>query len=150
MKYIKKNKWVLIPISVFVLVMIFAVVGIVNLVIPNDSKDLYGNRLENIEKNKISDDNVFLIEEQLLATGKVKSVSYDLKGKLINYILVVNDDVDKVTSQSLTAKILEGFEQNIKEYYDFQVFITTEQESEIYPIIGYKHFNSANFVWTNN
>ena len=55
-----------------------------------------------------------------------------------------------MTSQSLTAKILEGFEQNIKEYYDFQVFITTEQESEIYPIIGYKHFNSANFVWTNN
>ena len=105
MKYIKKNKWVLIPISVFVLVMIFAVVGIVNLVVPNDSKDLYGNRLENIEKNKISDDNVSLIEEQLLATGKVKSVSYDLKGKLINYILVVNDDVDKVTSQSLTAKI---------------------------------------------
>lgn len=150
MKYIKKNKWVLIPISVFVLVMIFAVVGIVNLVVPNDSKDLYGNRLENIEKNKISDDNVSLIEEQLLATGKVKSVSYDLKGKLINYILVVNDDVDKVTSQSLTAKILEGFEQNIKEYYDFQVFITTEQESEIYPIIGYKHFNSSNFVWTNN
>ena len=150
MKYIKKNKWVLIPISVFVLVMIFAVVGIVNLVVPNDSKDLYGNRLENIEKNKISDDNVSLIEEQLLATGKVKSVSYDLKGKLINYILVVNDDVDKVTSQSLTAKILEGFEQNIKEYYDFQVFITTEQESEIYPIIGYNHFNSANFVWTNN
>ena len=131
MKYIKKNKWVLIPISVFVLVMIFAVVGIVNLVVHNDSKDLYGNRLENIEKNKLS-------------------VSYDLKGKLINYILVVNDDVDKVTSQSLTAKILEGFEQNIKEYYDFQVFITTEQESEIYPIIGYKHFNSANFVWTNN
>ena len=74
MKYIKKNKWVLIPISVFVLVMIFAVVGIVNLVVPNDSKDLYGNRLENIEKNKISDDNVSLIEEQLLATGKVKSV----------------------------------------------------------------------------
>ena len=45
MKYIKKNKWVLIPISVFVLVMIFAVVGIVNLVVPNDSKDLYGNML---------------------------------------------------------------------------------------------------------
>lgn len=150
MKYIKKNKWVLIPMSVFIVVMIFAIIGIVNLVVPNDKKNLYGNRLENIEANKINEENIKNIEEQLLNTGKVKSVNYDLKGKLINYVLVINDDADRVTAQNLTSKILEGFDQNIKEFYDFQVFIKTETESEIFPIIGYKHFSSVNFVWTNN
>lgn len=150
MKYIKKNKWVLIPMSVFIIVMIFAIIGIVNLVVPNDKKNLYGNRLENIEANKINEENIKNIEEQLLNTGKVKSVNYDLKGKLINYVLVINDDADRVTAQNLTSKILEGFDQNIKEFYDFQVFIKTETESEIFPIIGYKHFSSVNFVWTNN
>lgn len=149
MKYIKKNKWVLIPILVFIIVMAFAIIGIVNLVIPNDTKDLYGNRLDKIEENQISEESIKKIEEQLLDTGKVKTVTYDVKGKLVNYILVVNSDVDKVTAQNLTTKILECFEQNIKDFYDFQVFIKTEEESEIFPIIGYKHTNSVNFVWTN-
>lgn len=149
MKYIKKNKWVLIPILVFIIVMAFAIIGIVNLVIPNDTKDLYGNRLDKIEENQISEESIKKIEEQLLDTGKVKTVTYDVKGKLVNYILVVNSDVDKVTAQNLTTKILECFEQNIKDFYDFQVFIKTEEESEIFPIIGYKHINSVNFVWTN-
>lgn len=149
MKYIKKNKWVLIPILVFIIVMALAIIGIVNLVIPNDTKDLYGNRLDKIEENQISEESIKKIEEQLLDTGKVKTVTYDVKGKLVNYILVVNSDVDKVTAQNLTTKILECFEQNIKDFYDFQVFIKTEEESEIFPIIGYKHTNSVNFVWTN-
>ena len=149
MKYIKKNKWVLIPILVFIIVMVLAIIGIVNLVIPNDTKDLYGNRLDKIEENQISEESIKKIEEQLLDTGKVKTVTYDVKGKLVNYILVVNSDVDKVTAQNLTTKILECFEQNIKDFYDFQVFIKTEEESEIFPIIGYKHTNSVNFVWTN-
>ena len=150
MKYFKKNKWVLIPITVFIVVMILAIIGIVNLVVPNDSKNLYGNRLDNIENYKINEGSIAIIKEELMATEKVKDVSYDLKGKLINFIIIVNEETDRVTASSLTDKILNGFDENIKSFYDFQVFIKTEVESEIFPIIGYKHVTSINFVWTNN
>lgn len=150
MKYFKKNKWVLIPISVFIIVMIFAIIGIINLVVPNDSKNLYGNRLDGIENYKIDEGAVATIKEELIATEKVKEVNYDLKGKLINFIITVNEETDRVTASSLTDKILNGFDENIKKFYDFQVFIKTEAESEIFPIIGYKHVTSINFVWTNN
>lgn len=150
MKYFKKNKWVLIPISIFIIVMIFAIIGIVNLVVPNDSKNLYGNRLDGIEEHNIDEGSISIIKEEIMATKKVKDINYDLKGKLINFIITVNDDVDSITSQGLTDKILNGFDENIKKFYDFQVFIKTESESEIFPIIGYKHVTSINFVWTNN
>lgn len=150
MKYIKKNKWVLVPITVFASVMIFAIIGIVNLVVPNDSKNLYGNRLDGIENYQIKEETVSAIKEELIKTEKVKNVSYDLKGKLINFVITIKEDTDKVTAESLTNKILSGFEEEIKKFYDFQVFIRTEEESEIFPIIGYKHVTSVNFVWTNN
>ena len=75
---------------------------------------------------------------------------FDLKGKLANFIIVVNDDVDRVNATGLSDKILSGFDDNIKSFYDFQILIKTESESEIFPIIGYKHISSLNFVWTNN
>ena len=150
MKYLKKNKWVIVPITAFIVVMVFAIIGIVNLVIPKSSKNLYGNRLDNIEQYPIGDESVSKVKEELMNTGKVTNVNYDLKGKLINFIITVNDDVDRVTGESLTSKILSEFDDNIKSFYDFQVFIKTESESEIFPIIGYKHVTSVNFVWTNN
>ena len=150
MKYLKKNKWVIAPITAFIVVMVFAIIGIVNLVIPKSSKNLYGNRLDNIEQYPIGDESVSKVKEELMNTGKVTNVSYDLKGKLINFVITVNDDVDRVTGESLTSKILSEFDDNIKSFYDFQVFIKTESESEIFPIIGYKHVTSVNFVWTNN
>lgn len=150
MKYLKKNKWVLVPITVFVVVMIFAIFGIVNLVIPNDSKNLYGNRLDGIENYVIKEETISIIKEELMKTEKVKSIDYDLKGKLINFIIMVKNETDKVSAQGLTDKILSGFDEEIKKFYDFQVFIKTEEESEIFPIIGYKHVTSVNFVWTNN
>lgn len=150
MRYLKKNKWVAIPIVVFVVVMVFAVVGIINLVVPNSSKNLYGNRLENIENYRVQEGTISLIKENLLQNEKVKEVTYDNKGRLINFIIKVDASMDRVTAEGLTAKIMSGMDEKIKEYYDFQVFIKTEEESEIFPIIGYKHVTSLNFVWTNH
>ena len=73
MNYFKKNKWVLIPITIFVVIMVLAIVAILNLLIPNNSKDLYGNRLEGIENYAISNDTVNAIKQSILDTNLVKS-----------------------------------------------------------------------------
>lgn len=149
MKYFKDNKWVIIPVLAFVIVIIFAVIGIINFVMPNSSKNLYGNRLEGIENNVIKDETVNLIKEELMKTEKIEDVNYDLKGKLVNFIITVKNDVDKLTAVNLTDKIVSGFDDDIKNFYDIQVFIKTTEENEIFPIIGYKHTSSVNFVWNN-
>lgn len=150
MKFIKKNKILVIFITVFALVMIFAVIGIVKLLMPNGGTSVYGDRLSGIENVQIKDTTIGIIKESILDTGKVESIDYDLRGKLMNFIIIVKDTTDKVTATALTDKILSNLSEDEKKFYDIQVFVNTKAESEIYPIIGYKHTTSLNFSWSNN
>lgn len=150
MKFIKKNKMLALFITIFVVVMIFAVIGIVNLLMPNSNKNLYGNRLIGIEKFPIKETSIETIKQDLTSTGKIEDVTYVLKGKRADFVITVKSDTDKVTAISLTDKILSNLSEEQKNFYDIQVFIKSNEESEVFPIIGYKHTTSLNFAWTNN
>src|SRR5574344_1946143 len=150
MKFIKKNKILVIFIAVFAIVMIFAIIGIAKLLMPNGGTSVYGDRLNGIENVQIKDTTIGIIKQSILDTGKVETIEYDLKGKLMNFIITVKDTTDKVTATSLTDKILSNLTKKKKKFYDIQVFINSTSESEIYPIIGYKHTTSLNFSWSNN
>jgi hypothetical protein len=152
MKFVKKHKFKLIGAFVFLLLMIFAFIGIKELIYPDTHKDLYGNRLEGIEDVRISQDKLGKIKLSLQSTDDVSNVIYDIKGRIVNFIITVNSDTDLITSKSLADKIMEDFTVEEKNYYDFQVYIinSKDEESELYPIIGYKHKTSLSFKWTNN
>ena len=151
MEFFKRNKVTVIIGTIFLVIMIAAGIALVKLVYPDSKKDLYGNRLDGIEEVLIEDVKIEEIKQSLTDTGKVNTVTYDLKGRLVNFMVDVKKDTDKVTSRALTDKILTSFTEEQKNFYDFQVFLTcTEEEtSEIYPMIGYKHKTTVNFVWTN-
>ena len=150
MEFFKRNKVTIIIGCIFLVIMIASSVALIKLVYPDSKKDLYGNRLDGIENVLISENTIKDIESSLKETELVNTVVYDLKGKLINFIIDVKKDTDKVSAQALTDKIISSFKEEEKNFYDFQVFLTcTEEESEIYPMIGYKHKTSVNFMWTN-
>ena len=44
--------------------------------------------------------------------------------------------------------MLEKFTDEEKKFYDFQIFINSSEESDIYPIIGYKINTVEEFSWT--
>ncbi|NLL44243.1 MAG: hypothetical protein GX247_01065 [Mollicutes bacterium] len=151
MEFIKKHKFKLIGLFILVILMLFAFLGIKELIYPNNRISLYGNRLEGIEDVKISDKKLKESKEELLKNKNVEKVSTDIKGRIINYIIEVKPDTDLVTSKSLATKLLEFFSDKEKEYYDFQVFlVTNEEDNELYPMIGYKHKTSVGFVWMNS
>lgn len=152
MIFIKKHKFKLIGVFVFLLLMIFAFIGVMELMYPDTRKDLYGNRLEDIDKVRINQDKLGKIKLNLQATGKVDKVVSDIKGRIINFIIYIKQDTDLITSKSFGDTILDDFTEEEKEYYDFQIYIidSSEKESELYPIIGYKHKTSLSFKWTNN
>lgn len=151
MEFFKRNKVTVIIGTIFLVIMIAAGIALVKLVYPDSKKDLYGNRLDGIEEVLIEDVKIEEIKQSLTDTGKVNTVTYDLKGRLVNFIVDVKKDIDKVTSRALTDKILTSFTEEQKNFYDFQVFLTSveDETSEIYPMIGYKHKTTVNFVWTN-
>jgi len=147
---ILKNKVYLIFVIVFIIVIVIALVGIFQLIIPSSSKNLYGNRLDGIENYVIANDKLSNTKDLLLQNTDALSVEYNIKGKIVNYIITLKQDADLVDAKALAAVIIKEFTVEQKSFYDFQVFFTTNEESEIFPIIGYKHVSSLDFVWTNN
>lgn len=151
MKFIKKHKVGLIVTGVILVLLILMFFGIKNAFFSNMGKSVYGNRLDGIENYPIDDSIINDIETTLKDTGMVNNFTYILEGRLINFIIEVNADVDLTTSRGFADKIAEKFSDDIKSFYDIQVYLTcTDKESELYPSIGYKHKTSVGFKWDNN
>lgn len=146
MEFIKKNK-ILVSLLVIAIVFFAAIMIIIfsNLSIGNNE---YGNRLDNIEKYPISDEVINEIKTDISSYEKVTSVSYNLEGKLANFILTVDDSLEEETAKNYANKILDNLSDDVKNYYDIQVLVDSDnEESEVYPIIGYKHKTTDMFVW---
>ena len=137
MKYIKKNKKMFIAIGIFLLLVIL-LIPVKNALFPNTGKAIYGDRLDGIDKVKISNKTLASIEDKLKEESVTK-VSSRISGKTVEIILTVSSDVS-----------LEVFSDAEKKYYDFQVFITKDSESEEFPIIGYRHHSKDSITWTKD
>ncbi len=150
MKFLKKPKYKIIGLTVFIIIMILAFFGIKELIYPNSSIDLYGNRLEGIDEVSIKADTITNIKELIMRTEKVSKVDYYLTGRIAKFIIDVKTDTDLIDAKSMTDNIIEKLSEDQLSFYDIEVFITSKEsiESEIYPIIGAKHKDSLTFIWT--
>ena len=144
MKYIKKNKKMFIAIGIFLLLVIL-LIPVKNALFPNTGKAIYGDRLDGIDKVKISNKTLASIEDKL-KEDSVTKVSSRISGKTVEIILTVSLEVAK----GYGDKALEVFSDAEKKYYDFQVFITKDSESEEFPIIGYRHHSKDSITWTKD
>ena len=145
--FLKKYKGLII---FFVIVVIF-IVGLIclyNFFAPDYKKSLYGNRLEDIEKYEVSSKTIDKIEKNIKKLDYVKSFDYNLKGRIINFIIEVKDDTSLDNSKKVWDLIIEELKEKQTKYYDIQVFLTCDKESKVYPIIGYKHKTYDKIIWT--
>lgn len=148
MKYVKKNKKTFIVIGIFLLFVILLIPVKIAL-FPNTGKALYGDRLDGIEKVKITDSQLKNVEKTL-KDQPVSSATARVSGKTVEITITVEAEVSLDVAKEIGTKSLEAFETKQKEYYDFQVFVTKEKESDEFPIIGYKHHKLENLTWTKD
>lgn len=148
MKWIKKNKFTVIVIIIFVII---AIVGfkVKEIFFPNQRTAIYGDRLDG--KVAVEQEKYDALKEKISESDKVKSVTVRENGRRIDITITVVDDMSKTDAKKLTDGITDPFTESQIGYYDFQVFIKKESTSENdFPIIGYKHHNSSSFSWTKD
>lgn len=146
MKFIKNNK-ILIAL-ILIAVIMFSTILIIIFSNLSSGNDEYGNRLDEIEKYPITDEVINNIKNEISSLEKVESINYNIEGRLINFVIKVEDDLIVSEAKNYSEKILENFSDDIKSYYDIQILIDSNiDESENYPIIGYKHKTSDSLVW---
>ena len=150
MKFIRKHKFTTFTI-IMLLVIFILMFSLIRFLVPNYDSDGYGNRLKGIENYKIEDKTINELKDKIGQNESVVSVDYLLTGRLIDITLVVKDEVEKDAAKAIAGECLPYFTDEQKKYYDIQILVKSEnEESEKYPVIGYKHKTNEALIWSNN
>lgn len=148
MKWMKKNKFTVIAIFIFIL-LAFLGFKVKEMFFPDQRTAIYGDRLEGkVTVNKTTYED---LKAKISESDKVETVSVRENGRRIDITITVTNATSKSEAKKLTDNILEPFTESQIGYYDFQVFIQKSDKSENdFPIIGYKHHNSSTFSWSKD
>ena len=146
MNFIKRNKKLLVVITVF-LVALVAGIQLKNILYPSGGA-IYGNRLDGIKEVELAKDLDRQIKEKL--KDFVSKVEVRTSGRIVNITMIVNPDISASVAKDNSKKIFELFAEKQLNYYDIQVFLKKETDATDFPIIGYKHQNKDGFTWTKD
>ncbi len=150
MRFFKKNKFTIITIIIFLSLVVLGL-KIESIVLPNTKKAIYGDRLDNIEKYKVGEDEIELAINYLKEDKKVVKVTESIHGKIICFIVQVTDATSIQDAKKIANAVLDKFSKDEKSYYSFQVFVKKSDEKlNNFPIIGYKNPTSDVLIFTKD
>ena len=150
MKFIKKYRYTIILVLVFVLLLCLAV-KVKEILIPDDQKAAYGNRLDEQDEHQIEESLYIKIKSEVEELAGVSSITHRLQGKIINFIVVVNDDVSLEDAKKIGDKVVSYFSEDDIKYYTFQIYIKKNNlELNNFPIIGAKNPLTKEIIWTQD
>ncbi len=132
-----------------VLILLFLIFFIVVFIAPLFSNNKYGDRLEGIEEHEVTKSMVNEVTSALEENEGVTDVSYHNEGRILNFIVTINPSVTLDSVKTYANDVTDTLSKKIKNYYDIEVFFTTEEDSDIYPVIGYHHKGAKEFSWSN-
>ena len=147
-RFIREHRYTLVLLLIFILVAILAF-KVKDILVPDEGKATYGERLKDIDKHPISEDIYDKIDEELGKNDKIVKLSHRVQGKILNYYITVGEKVSQKDAKALGEKLLEYFDEDILGYYSIQIYLIKEDESlNDFPIIGLKDPLAKNISWT--
>ena len=147
MRKLRKQKGTIIGIIVFI-VLVVGGIYLKNTIAPDESKAIYGERLEGQDKVKVTEATKKKVSAAL--KENTSSVKVRVAGKTINIIIETNEGVSRDDAKKMGVTAIEKFSDAERAYYDFQIFIKNAKNVEQFPIVGYKHHGKDNISWTKD
>lgn len=141
----KKNK-------VIKLIIIFLILAVACLSIFMIYKNLFASsnntRYEGIEEYKLTNDEKNSVKDTLEQIENVEDIDIYINSKIIKIVVVLKEDVDFENIKSLSNQALANFSEENLSFYDVEIYVESmNEESEVYPKIGYKHKSNSEFSW---
>ena len=147
-RFINRHRYTCVLVLFFILIVLLGV-KVKEILVPDEGKATYGERLKDISKHPISDEIYKKIDDEYEANDKVKKISHRLQGKIVNYYLTVDDKVSVKDAKALGDKLLTYFDDDILGYYSIQIYLIKEDEKlNNFPMIGLKDPLSKVISWT--
>ena len=135
---------------VFLLIIgVFGFITVKQYLYPDDKLTVYGNRLDGIDKVKITDEKKNEIIKMIKEKAGIKDAKIDIQGKIINVSITSSEKENtKEEMQKLCTEILLKFSSEEIKFYDFQFFIKNEDLN--YNMIGYKNKISEEISYSDD
>lgn len=146
MKKLKENK-LLLAVIIMAAIIVISIITVIIMITSGGGHDEYGNRLSGIENYAVGENQISDLKSTISSFDSVKNVDYRLQGRVVNITIELDNNIALDTAKEYANKTLEYFDEDQKGFYDIQVFLTTKEESETYPVIGYKNKTSNELVW---
>lgn len=141
----KKSK-VVKYVSIIVLVLIIILFSV--LIYNNLFASSNSTRLDGIEDYKLTNNEINAIEDLFKEIDSVKEVDVYTNQKIIKIVVNLKEDADFDEIKNISNQALGKIKEENLEFYDIEIYVDSEnEESEIYPQIGYKHKTSSEFSW---
>ncbi len=149
-KFIKRNRYTIILLVIFVL-LVFLGAKVKDIFVPDEGKATYVDRLKNIDKHPITDEIYKTIEENLTKNSNVSKVTHRIQGKTLNYYITFIDKATVKDAKSIGESILKYLDEDLQGYYSIQIYLLKEDEKlNNFPIMGMKHPESKTVSWTKD
>ena len=149
-KILKRNRYTCILLVIFVLFVILGI-KVKDILVPDEGKATYGDRLKGIEKHPISNEIYSKVDEAIKKNSNVIKVTHRLQGKTINYYITFSEKVSVKDAKSVGDNLVKEFDETILSYYSLQVYLLKEDEKlNNFPIMGMKHPESKEISWTKD
>ncbi len=144
-----KNKGFAIIIALgFILFLILLIIFFQMLI--GGSSDKYGNRLDGIDKVKISNETFEEVKKEVTDTELVEDVSTRVQGKIVYMAITLKSDTSKDKAKEIASATLDNYSEEELKFYDFSFFLRWKGEEGDTVVTGNKHHSLDSITWTNN
>ena len=146
--FIRSHRYTLVLLLFFILLCILAI-KVKEVLVPDEGKATYGERLKDISKHPIDEAVYSKILEEFEKDDKVVIIDHRLQGKILNYYITVDDKLAVKDAKAKGDKLISLLDEDILNYYTIQIYLTKEDESlNNFPMIGLKDPLSKSISWT--
>jgi len=130
-------------------IIILVVISVLILFIYNNMfKENISNRLEGIENYNITKTEKNDIKAKFKELEQVESIKISVNSKIIKIFLTLKEEVSFDIIKDYSNQAVQKISEKNLSFYDVEIFIECEnEESEVYPKIGYKHKTKLEFTW---
>jgi len=149
-KFVKRHRYTIILLLIFILIVILGF-KVKEILIPDEGKATYGERLKDINKHPITDEVYKKIEEEYQKNSNVVKTAHRLQGKILNYYITVAEKVSPKDAKAIGENLLKLLDEDLLAYYSLQVYLVKEDAKlNNFPIIGMKDPQSTSISWTKD
>lgn len=139
-----KNKKTIIVLIIIMLVILF----LIFLKVLSSNKNVYGDRCSDHDNYKLSNNTINKAKDTIKTIDHVDSIDIYTKLCTVKIIINLKEDVELDKVKKMSEELLTNFKEKDLKYYDFSLYVTSDNEnSEIYPINVTKHNSKDTFSW---